>query len=99
MQTPEETIKFVKEWLVDAGCKTEEEVRANLEAASAAFDAASAASPPFDAAFDAALDAADAANFLFDCFQIAANAADAAQYCVKRYEKLNGKLQDAKKEK
>ena len=33
MQTPEKTIKFVKEWLADPSCKTEGEVKANSRAA------------------------------------------------------------------
>ena len=86
MQKPEETIKFVKEYLADPSCKTEEEVKANSAAAYAYCD---------DFIFDDA--AAFAAVYAADA--VTAYAVDAAQYWVKDYEKLNGKLQDAKKEK
>jgi len=73
-----EYIEVVKRWLADKDSVSQEELKANADAAWAAYDAA-----VYDAADDAAYAAADAAYD--DALYAAALYAD---YWVKRYEEL-----------
>ena len=82
MQEPEDTIKFVKEYLADPSSKTLEEVQANYDAAryaTATYAAADYASYARHAAADYASYASYAAY---------ADYADDAAYWVKRYEEI-----------
>jgi len=98
MQTPEETIKFVKEYLADPSCKTEGEVKANREIALVAALPAALTEASIDAAAstydaEAALPAEYSDDDLSAYAALAADAAyvdaaDVSYYWVKRYEKL-----------
>ena len=63
MQKPEDTIKFVKEYLADPSSKTPEELLANHKAATATYAAADYASYASYAAY-AVSSAADAAHWV-----------------------------------
>ena len=86
MQKPEETIKFVKEYLADTGCKTKEELKANSNAADATYAAARVAAAIYAAIYDAIYDAIRAASCA--AYAAWADAAADAEYWVKEYEKL-----------
>ena len=88
MQKPEDTIKFVKEYLADPSSKTLEEVQANYDAADYAVYAAryAAADAVYAYAVSSAAAAARyAARYAAD-YAADARYADHAAYWVKRYE-------------
>jgi len=101
MQKPEDTIKFVKEYLADPSSKTPEEVQANYDDAAryAAADTTVYAARYADAdavyayAVSSAADAAAAVVYAADTTVYAADttvyaARYAAAYWVKEYEEL-----------
>ena len=90
MQKPEDTIKFVKEYLADPSSKTPEEVQANYDATYAAAYAATYADAD---RYAYAAYAAYAATYAdADRYAYAAAAVDDAGYWVKRYEELKHRV-------
>ena len=105
MQKPEDTIKFVKEYLADPSSKTPEEVQANYDDAAryaaadttvyaarhAAADAAAAVVYTADAAAAVYAAAADTTVYAAAA-DAAARYADRAAHWVKRYEELKHRV-------
>ena len=76
-------IELVEKWLADGESVSLEELKANKEAAEAAYDDADAAY--HDAHY---ADAADAAYYAYYAAYYAAEYVDNAQYYVKKYKEL-----------